>query len=56
LASGGIMGPDESNEENAQRELEEELGIIRKVEDMKLLKQFKYSDSQAQVWGNIFHV
>ena len=38
LAAGGIMGPDESNELNAQRELQEELGIVRKVEEMILLK------------------
>jgi len=36
------MGPEETNELNAQRELEEEVGVVRKAEDMKLLEQFKY--------------
>ena len=34
LATGGIMMPDETNELNATRELEEELGIKRNVEAM----------------------
>ena len=37
LATGGVQAPDESNELNAQRELEEEIGIKRAVEDMKLV-------------------
>tara|TARA_B110000305_G_C19146754_1_gene496131 strand:+ start:206 stop:487 length:282 start_codon:yes stop_codon:yes gene_type:complete len=37
LAAGGVMAPDETNELNATRELEEELGIVRKTEDMKLI-------------------
>ena len=37
LAAGGIMSPDETNELNATRELEEELGIIRDVKEMKLI-------------------
>ena len=37
LAAGGIMAPDETNELNASRELEEELGIVRKSEDMQLI-------------------
>ena len=31
------MAPDETNELNAMRELEEELGIARPIEDFKLL-------------------
>ena len=27
-----------------------------KVEDMKLIDQFKYSDHKTNVWGNIFYV
>ena len=34
LAAGGIMGPHESNELNATRELYEELGVKRNAEDM----------------------
>ena len=39
LACGGVMAPDETNELNAARELEEELGIVREVEDMVVLEQ-----------------
>ena len=38
LATGGVMAPDETNELNAQRELEEELGVVKTVDDMKLIK------------------
>ena len=31
------MDPDETNELNAQRELEEEIGIKMNIEDMKLI-------------------
>ena len=37
LATGGIMQPDETNELNATRELNEELGIHRNAQDMKLI-------------------
>ena len=37
LATGGVQAPDESNELNAQRELEEEIGVIKKVDEMKLV-------------------
>ena len=37
LAAGGIMCPDETNELNATRELEEELGVVRDAGDMKLI-------------------
>ena len=56
LATGGVMAPDETNELNAQRELEEELGIVKTVDDMKLIKQFKYANQRTSVWGNIFHI
>ena len=32
------------------------MGVVRKVEDMKLLAQFKYQDNRTSVWGNVFHV
>lgn len=56
LATGGVQAPDESNELNAQRELEEELGIVRKESDMQLLDQFRFRDQHSAVWGNVFHV
>ena len=37
LATGGVQAPDESNELNAMRELEEEVGISKPIEDFKLL-------------------
>lgn len=40
LAAGGVMAPDETNELNAARELEEELGIVREVGDMEVLGQY----------------
>ena len=55
VATGGIMGYDETNEENAQRELKEEIGIDWPLEDLKLLGQFKYDD-KIRCWGNIYHV
>jgi len=41
---------------NAQRELAEEVGVVRKAEDMKLLEQFKYQDDRTSCWGNVFYV
>lgn len=32
VATGGVMAPDETNELNAQRELEEELGVTRTLD------------------------
>jgi 8-oxo-dGTP pyrophosphatase MutT (NUDIX family) len=54
LANGGVMGAEETNEENAQRELEEEIGITGV--ELKVLKQIKFEDSNNRVWGNIFAV
>ena len=54
LAHGGVMAPDETNELNAQRELEEELGIKRDLASFKLLDQFFYKDFYANTWGNVF--
>ena len=56
LATGGVMAPDETNELNAQRELEEEIGVTRAVDEMKLLEQFRFTNNYTSVWGNIFYV
>ena len=48
------MAPDETNELNAQREVEEELGIKRDLASFKLLDQFSYKDFHANLWGNVF--
>ena len=54
LANGGVMGADETNEENAQRELEEEVGITGV--ELKVLGHCKFEDANNRVWGNIFGV
>ena len=38
------------------RELEEELGVSKPIEDFKLLTQFSYQDNRTHVWGNVFHI
>mmetsp|Transcript_14158 Transcript_14158/g.20914 ORF Transcript_14158/g.20914 Transcript_14158/m.20914 type:complete len:201 (-) Transcript_14158:551-1153(-) len=55
-ATGGVMAPDETNELNAQRELAEEIGVERSLEEMVLLDQFRYQDDKTSVWGNVFYV
>ncbi|TNV75416.1 hypothetical protein FGO68_gene6402 [Halteria grandinella] len=54
LANGGVVGGDETDEENAQRELEEEIGITGVP--MTVLFHTKYEDDNNRVWGNIFKV
>jgi len=54
LVSGGVMGAGETNEENAQRELSEEMGIAGV--EMKLIDQIKYEDEKNKVFGNLFAV
>jgi 8-oxo-dGTP pyrophosphatase MutT (NUDIX family) len=54
LANGGVMGADETDEENAKRELEEEIGI--KDVDLQVLDRVMYEDSNNRVWGNIFGI
>ncbi|CDW82227.1 nudix hydrolase [Stylonychia lemnae] len=54
LANGGVMGADETDIENAQRELEEEIGL--KDVELKLLFNCKYRDAGNGVWGNVFGV
>ena len=53
ITTGGIQAPDESNELNAWREIDEELGIKVPLEDLKLLGQVKY-DGKGRCWGNVF--
>jgi isopentenyldiphosphate isomerase len=54
LANGGVMGAEETDEENAQRELEEEVGISGV--ELKVLLRVKYEDASNRVWGNVFGV
>ena len=52
LANGGVVGGDESDELNAQREIEEEIGM--KDVEMNVLDRIKFEDPTNRVWGNIF--
>ena len=52
LANGGEVGGDETDELNAQREIEEEIGM--KDVEMKVLDRIKFEDPTNRVWGNIF--
>lgn len=54
LANGGVVGGDETDEENARRELEEEIGITGV--ELKVLQRVKYEDSNNRVWGSLFGV
>ena len=56
MATGGVQAPDESNELNAMRELEEEVGVSKPIEDFKMVTQFSYQDNRTHVWGNVFHI
>lgn len=51
-APGGVVGSDETYEENARREMEEEMGI-RGVA-MTALFDFLYEDEITRVWGRTF--
>ncbi len=53
LVSGGVVAYGESDEENACRELEEEMGI-KKSEGLKLLWRNKYEDASSRSWGAVF--
>ena len=44
LATGGLVSPDETDISNALRELEEELGIKKKEEDLKFIGSHRYDD------------
>ena len=52
-APGGVVGFDESYEENALREIEEEMGVKG---DVKLKKHFDFlfEDKFSRVWGRLF--
>ena len=54
LVSGGVTGADESDLLNAQRELEEELGI--KDVEFKDLFKFKFQSDVNKVWGSVYLV
>ena len=54
LANGGVVSADESDESNAQRELEEEIGITGV--ELKVLTRIKFEDPGNRVWGNVFAV
>jgi 8-oxo-dGTP pyrophosphatase MutT (NUDIX family) len=54
LANGGVMSADETDESNAQRELEEEIGMTGV--EMKVLTRIKFEDPGNRVWGNVFAV
>lgn len=54
LANGGVVAAGETDETNAQRELEEEIGVT--CVEMKVLLRVKYEDTNNRVWGNIFSV
>ncbi|MFH1214926.1 MAG: NUDIX hydrolase YfcD [Pseudomonadota bacterium] len=52
VVSGGVVGFEESYDEAAQRELEEELGIIGKP--LEPLFDFFWQDKGNRVWGRTF--
>ena len=52
LANGGVVGAEESDDGNARRELEEEIGMT--LPDLKVLTRIKFEDPGNRVWGNVF--
>ena len=56
LAAGGLMGPNETDEQNASRELKEELGIQNNFLESDCLTRFAYQDAKCKVWCNVFYV
>lgn len=52
-APGGVVDADESYEENAQRELEEEMGIPL-GQSLSERFDFLYEDELTRVWGRLF--
>ncbi|MFO0118022.1 MAG: NUDIX domain-containing protein [bacterium] len=55
LVTGGVVGAGEDDDESAQRELLEELGVSLDIKEKKL-GTFKYEDSTNRVWGNLYFV
>ena len=51
-APGGVVGDGESYEENARREIEEEMGVKSTELEPKL--DFFYGDETSRVWGRLF--
>ena len=54
LANGGVVSADETDESNAQRELEEEIGLTDV--ELRVLTRIKFEDPGNRVWGNVFAV
>ena len=65
MATGGVMGADETNELNARREVQEELGIDMGVDEMErpgerkphellFVKAYKYETSNDNFFCNIY--
>ena len=52
LVTGGVVGEGEGDEENAKREVEEEVGL-KEVELVDCGK-FKFEDERNRVWGNLY--
>ena len=52
------MGPDETNELNANRELEEEIGVTRSLDQMKAAYkgEIKFANDYTRVYENVYHV
>ena len=51
-AQGGVVGADESYEENAAREVEEEMGVVGAP--LAPLFDFFFQDGVSRVWGRAF--
>ena len=52
LATGGVVGGDESDKENAERELQEEIGAAGV--HLNACGTFKFEDAKNRVWGNMY--
>ena len=53
LAAGGCVGMNEDEDENAKRELQEELGIVEP--DPKYLFNFPYEDENSRCWIYVYY-
>ena len=54
LSNGGVVGAEETDDENARRELEEELGISGV--ELKCIESKAFSDKDNRVWGNLYSI
>ncbi|CAN0582974.1 unnamed protein product, partial [Ectocarpus sp. 12 AP-2014] len=50
VLTGGVVGHGESYEDNARRELEEEMGV--KATGLRHCFSFHYKDNHTNVWGD----